>query len=284
MTGPGPNIRAMRFSLHQPSTVTPPGGPTVAYRQLGRGENMFVLHGGSGSYRHWIRNLEPLAERFTLFVLDLPGFGDSGDVPRDISMDQYVTLTAQAFDMICPPGEPFHVVGFSFGGMIGSGVAVRMQERMRRLTLLAPGGMGNPTPNKSAVNLLRARPGMAEEEILRIHRTNLENMMLADPRKIDEETVRLHRANIERARFRNWGLSWQDCVVDWLAQSHFPAQFLLGEHDVMARPSVEHRLGRVKEAKPDIETHIIPNAGHWAQYEAHETATGLLLRFHGATG
>jgi alpha-beta hydrolase superfamily lysophospholipase len=37
-----------------------------------------LLHGGSGSWTHWIRNIEPLvAEGYRVLAVDLPGFGDS---------------------------------------------------------------------------------------------------------------------------------------------------------------------------------------------------------------
>ena len=270
----------MQLAFDLTSSVTPSAGPEIVYRRLGRGETMLVFHGGSGSYRHWIRNLGALAERFTVYALDLPGFGDSGDVPQDISLEDYVGRTAEAVQLMCPDSDPFHVVGFSFGGMIGAGLVTCLKPRMTRLTLLAPGGMGRSNTNSRSYKLLRARPHMEEEEILAIHRTNLENMMLRDAGKIDEDTVTLHRESIERARFRNWGLSWTDSVVGYLAQSEFPVQFLIGEYDVVARPSVANRLERVRAAKPDIRTHVVPGAGHWAQYESPDTVNALLLGFH----
>ena len=36
-----------------------------------------LLHGGHGCWLHWVRNVEMLAERHTVWVADLPGFGDS---------------------------------------------------------------------------------------------------------------------------------------------------------------------------------------------------------------
>ena len=50
----------MQIDFDLEDSVTPPGGPEVVYRKIGRGETMYVLHGGSGSHRHWIRNLPKL--------------------------------------------------------------------------------------------------------------------------------------------------------------------------------------------------------------------------------
>jgi pimeloyl-ACP methyl ester carboxylesterase len=38
-----------------------------------------LLHGGTGSWTHWVRNIEPLARQFSVVVPDLPGMGESLD-------------------------------------------------------------------------------------------------------------------------------------------------------------------------------------------------------------
>ena len=35
------------------------------------------MHGGFGSWLHWVRNIEPLARRYRVLAVDLPGLGDS---------------------------------------------------------------------------------------------------------------------------------------------------------------------------------------------------------------
>ncbi len=44
---------------------------------------LLLFHGGSGSWIHWIRNVQPLARQFTVYAADLPGLGDS-DPPDDV--------------------------------------------------------------------------------------------------------------------------------------------------------------------------------------------------------
>lgn len=168
--------------------------------------------------------------------------------------------------------------------MIGAGIAARLRERMKRLTILAPGGMGKPAGSGPSVKLEKVEPGMNETRIRAVHRRNLEMMMLADPGKISDDTVTLHRENIERARFRNWGLSWSNSVVEYLAEMKFPVQLMFGEKDVVARPTVADRVRRCREAKPNLEVTIIPGAGHWAQYESPQLVNDHLIRFHTAAG
>jgi len=42
---------------------------------------LVLLHGGSGSWTHWIRNVLPLSKERCIYAVDLPGMGDS-EVPR----------------------------------------------------------------------------------------------------------------------------------------------------------------------------------------------------------
>lgn len=259
--------------------VTPPGGAEVVFRQVGAGETMLVLHGGSGSWRHWARNLKALSQSFTLVLPDLPGFGDSGDVPRRMAMADYLALVGEAVQMRLPGDHPFHLVGFSFGGMIGAGLAAGLGPRIKKFTLLAPGGFGKMTGPK--LDLRKPAPGMSEPQVRAVYRHNVEELMLADREAIEEEAVTNYRENLERARFRNRHLSSSYATPPWLAAIRAPMQLLYGEKDVAARPTVQARIQKCLEAKPDIRPRVIPGAGHWVQWERADEVNRLLLEFHG---
>jgi pimeloyl-ACP methyl ester carboxylesterase len=67
-----------RTSVHR---TTPIGANDVVWRVWGQGPPLVLLHGGTGSWMHWVRNIEALAHDFTLLVPDLPGSGESA-IPR----------------------------------------------------------------------------------------------------------------------------------------------------------------------------------------------------------
>jgi len=67
--------------------TTPNGAGEVVWRIWGTGAPLVLLHGGTGSWMHWMRNIEELARDFTLLVPDLPGSGESSSPQPPISAD-----------------------------------------------------------------------------------------------------------------------------------------------------------------------------------------------------
>ena len=57
-------------------------GARVAYRELGAGPPLALLHSGLLSHKEWEPAVGPLAERFRVVLPDLPLHGDSDDHPR----------------------------------------------------------------------------------------------------------------------------------------------------------------------------------------------------------
>ena len=59
-----------------------PDGARVAYRELGTGQPLALLHSGLLSHKEWEPAVEMLADRFRVVLPDLPLHGDSEDRPR----------------------------------------------------------------------------------------------------------------------------------------------------------------------------------------------------------
>src|ERR1700730_13687186 len=56
---------------------TPCGDGHIVWRRWGEGSPVVLMHGGSGAWSHWIRNIGPLSTRHTVWAFDIPGFGES---------------------------------------------------------------------------------------------------------------------------------------------------------------------------------------------------------------
>jgi pimeloyl-ACP methyl ester carboxylesterase len=74
---PGPYDGIVRLRLYHH-----PDGARVAYREVGAGPPLALLHSGLLSHKEWEPAVEGLADRFRVVLPDLPLHGDSEDRPR----------------------------------------------------------------------------------------------------------------------------------------------------------------------------------------------------------
>jgi len=113
----------------------PDAGPTVV-----------LVHGTTTPAFAWDRNVPALEEAGLRVVrYDLYGRGLSDRVDGDYGLDLYVAQLRELVDHVAP-GRPVDLVGFSLGGMVVSEFAIRHSDRVRRLALIAPSGVGTDMP------------------------------------------------------------------------------------------------------------------------------------------
>jgi len=243
---------------------TPCGDGTMVWHSWGQGPAVLLLHGGAGSWRHWVRNLDTLTADHTVLAPDLPGLGDSARAPDPVGAEAIAGLVVQGLNEALEPGAPVHIVGFSFGGVIAGLVAAMAGARVRSLTLIGTGGLG--PPNRS-VELVRVRDKTGDDRMA-AHRENLLRMMLANPAQVDALAIEIQEQNTKRARL-NSGFMWISPVLhDALPRVHGHVHALWGEHEMQDSALLDIRTGLMRKARPDAEIAVIPGAGHWLFYEA----------------
>ncbi|HSQ05556.1 MAG TPA: alpha/beta fold hydrolase, partial [Burkholderiales bacterium] len=156
----------------------------------GSGPALVLLHGGAGSWTHWIRNIPRLAAHYTVHALDLPGCGDSADASNHMGTEEYIDLTAEAIGSHMDRARPLRFAGFSFGGVTAAGITARLGPRVVKLSLAGPGGFGmKPVPDfpLRKVPFASGDRKAVDDEL----RHNLLVMMFARPETIDDETLEL---------------------------------------------------------------------------------------------
>src|SRR6185503_2177919 len=157
--------------------------PRMAVHRSGRGPALVLFHGGMGSWKHWIRNVEPLAERFTVHALDHPSYGDSASVPRETTGPQYLDLVLELILELLPGEAPLRFAGFSFGAAIAANLARRLGPRVTHLGLISPGGF--PMRKFGERPIRSYKEGGGDERLFReICRHNLLVNMLSDPASV----------------------------------------------------------------------------------------------------
>jgi pimeloyl-ACP methyl ester carboxylesterase len=115
-------------------------GHRVHFRQAGDGPALVLVHGVTGTWRHWERVIDPLSERFTVIAPDLLGHGESAKPRGDYSLGAFASGIR---DLLLALGhDSATVVGHSLGGGIAMQCAYQYPERCERLVLVSSGGLG----------------------------------------------------------------------------------------------------------------------------------------------
>ncbi len=117
------------------------GGRKISYAGAGQdGDVVLLVHGYGGDRNSWLFLQEPLAARYRVYALDLPGHGTS---TKDVGEGSVSVLADAVTGVLDALGaERAHLVGHSMGGAVALAVAAQQPERIASLTLIAPSGFG----------------------------------------------------------------------------------------------------------------------------------------------
>jgi len=256
-------------------TVTPVASGAMVWRGWGGGSPLVLLHGASGSWTHWIRNVLPLAEHFQVLAPDMPGYGESDAPPEPHTADGLAELVAAGIDRMLPPPAVFDVAGFSFGAIVGGLLAARLGGRVRTLVLLGPGGLGLPPAPPRA--LLRLEPTMGPEAIRHVHRENLRALMVARPESADDLAVTIQIDNVRRARFKSGAIPVSDVLRRALPAIRARLAGIWGGRDAFTSHHLEESRRVLTAIHPELDMRVIETAGHWVNYEAADRVNDLLV-------
>ncbi|HEV3174800.1 MAG TPA: alpha/beta fold hydrolase [Stellaceae bacterium] len=259
---------------------TPCGTGSMVWHIWGQGAPVALLHGGYGSWTHWIRNVEPLGERYRVLVPDLPGLGDSGLPPEPDRPEEIAEIVTSGLQSLMRDGETADIAGFSFGGLIGGLVAEQMGAGARSLVLVGSGGLG--IRRGAPIDLVTWRDLPDEAARRAAHLENLAILMIADRAHIDDLAVHLQVGNATRARLRSRALSRVPALPTAIPRMSARLHGIWGERDITAQ-GVLHQIRRLLQSlQPGAGFAVIPRAGHWVQYEAAEEFNDCIIQLLGS--
>jgi pimeloyl-ACP methyl ester carboxylesterase len=262
---------------------TPCGDEYIAWRQWGgQGPAIFLLHGGFGSWKHWLRNIDALAVNHRVFAADLPGLGDSPTAPQPHTAAALAQYFAQAIKTLDAGDAPALIAGFSLGSSIAAHTAALVGEKAKALVVLGASGMGGMWANKTH-ELQKLSRSMPLEQVRAIVRENLAISMIHDRSKIDDQAIDVQRKLLAQKRsLLGMPISTSTTLFDALDQVSGKATMLFGEHDCYMSPDVPTCLRLTRERYPLLRTRIVEGAGHWLMYEEPEAVNAVLLQAAGA--
>ena len=205
-------------------------GVELHWTERGAGSNIVVLHGLSDSERTWSPVMAELGRRHRVFGLDLPGCGLSARPDASYRLDWQARLVAawleQAGITSCD------VVGHSYGGGLAMWLLLYRADAVRRLALVAPGGLGREVAMElrlAALPLIVEHAGQPWMGAVTRLMTSLNGRLLRD-----DDRRWLQRVNASPGTARAFARTVRD-VIDWRGQKR---HFLQRAHDVPALPAI----------------------------------------------
>ena len=249
------------------------GDAATVWRRWGdAGPAVVLLNGGTGSWMHWIRNVPALSGRYRVFAVDLPGMGDSGLPPITEPVEDLVrisaTIVASGIEGLLGRSEPVHVVGFSFGSMVGAHAAARLGTQAATFTMAGASGLGLSFAGPG--RLRKPAPGMSEDELRAVHRHNMTTLLFADPANADELALEMQVRNAARVRIRSHTSARTSILREALPSIRAPLGAIWGGRDPFL-PARGEREALLRRYDPAVPIHVVEEAGHWVPYEGAES-------------
>ena len=215
-------------------------GRVFADRTPGGSPSVLALHG-------WQRSRADLADAVAgtpALLVDLPGFGASPPPPAAWGSRDYAELLAPVLD----DGEPWTLVGHSFGGRVAVQLAALRPERVRALVLTGVPLLRGPSSGRSPAPYRLARA---------LHRRGV----------LPESLMERARQQYGSADYRAATGVLRDTLVrlvnedyrDLLPQVTAPVDLVWGAKDTAAPLEMAQRA---QALFPRAELHVSPTSGH----------------------
>ncbi len=283
-------LAALPHAMH--SRTIDLGKRRIHLSELGAGPALLMLHGGgpgASGLSNYSRNIDALARDFRVLVPDMPGYGASSkDVAADDPFGDLADAMRGLLDRL--EIERAHVVGNSLGGACALRLALEVPERVDRLVLMGPGGVGisGGTPTRGLKRLLGyyAGEGPTFEKL----RQFICEDLVHDASRIDEALLRERfEASIDPEVIAHPPLRVPpdleafkrlDFLLDTrLGRLPHPTLVLWGTEDRVNPPEGALALQRQMKA---CDAYLFARTGHWVQWERAAEFNAAVAAFLGA--
>src|SRR5580704_17151351 len=115
-------------------------GVDLHWAELGSGRPMVLLHGLCDSHRTWSMVAPALARSHRVLMLDLADHGLSTRPDASYTLEWHAGVVGEWLEALGLEGVD--LVGHSFGGGVAQRMLLKHRARIRRLALVAAGGLG----------------------------------------------------------------------------------------------------------------------------------------------
>lgn len=255
-------------------------GKSIFYAETGSGPAVVMLHGGgpgATGVSNYSRNIDALAQHFRVIVPDMPGYGRSakGVDQRDPFGYLADMIRGLLYELRI---DTAHLVGNSYGGSAALRLALDTPDRVTKLVLMGPGGIGTtrglPTAGLNSLLNYYGGDGPSRDKL----EAFIRHYLVYDGASVPEELIDLrYQASIDpevvadpplrrpsgRSALRTlWRM---DLTRDArLKDLQTPTLVLWGRDDKVNKPSGGPVL---LDTLPNAHLVMTSRTGHWMQWE-----------------
>ncbi len=246
---------------------------TIFYRKLGKGYPIVLIHGFCETHEIWNDLAESLSNKFEIFVIDLPGFGNSPALPLPFSIDD---VGAKVFEWIIQQKiEQSIVIGHSLGGYVALAIAKRHSEKIAGLGLIQSTAFPDSDEKKANRNKVI--------EFVKAHGTDpfidtfVPGLFFDKQHKAITEVDKISRKTTKETLLAYTAVMRdRPSSIDFIKSNKGPVLIIGGEMDTIIPAEVTLELGRLAS---NSVVHLMKNIGHMAMYESPEETQNAIELF-----
>ena len=266
----------------------------LAYADEGKGKETLIFIHGLGSYLPaWKKMVDDLRKDHRCIVVDLPGYGKSGQGDWAYDLDFFATCIEQMIQQLNL--KKASLVGHSMGGQISMTIALRHPKWLKKLILLAPAGIETFTEQDRKWFDTYVTPSILKatsaEQIERNFNVNFYGAkMPQDARFMFEDRLQLR----ETQAYDQYCTMIPKCVqgmlkqpvFDHLAEIKVPTLVFFGEDDLLIPNRILHPTLNVatiaqqsEKSIPNSQLIMVPQCGHFVLWDAAMTVNASIRKF-----
>ena len=263
-----------------------PGFGNTHYITAGQGAPVVLVHGLGASIVTWAYNIQPLAQKYAVYAVDLPGHGDSAKPDYSYNLEEGVAFLRTFLKALNLEGAA--LIGNSMGGLLALATAERHRELASVLVLVDSAGLGRELAWPLRVGALPV-VGQAMEFLAVMNRRRLMRLVFHHPDRIaphiyaelfrirklpgsSRTMVRALRNGVNLLGLRPHLRLLHDILTDLPV----PTLLIWGEEDVII-PVAHARQAATRYT--DLDLCVIPEAGHWPHMEQPQEFNSRVVAF-----
>ncbi|MEO6697870.1 MAG: alpha/beta fold hydrolase [Paraperlucidibaca sp.] len=255
-------------------------GARMVWLEGGRrgAEPVLLVHGFGATKENWLPLLPFISKRFHVFIIDLPGWGESAfRAETCYGMDEQVRRLASWLDQ--RKLKPVHVVGSSMGGCVAGLLAARHPDLVRSVTLMNAAGVAGEETTAFEQGLAQGRNGLIAHNMRGAYRllsTVMSNRWLAAAIAPMACWDLIARRHVNEHMFRHLLMFVPAPELASFTDIRSPAFIMWGVDDAVIHVSA---AATFQQLIPHAQQKLLNGIGHLPMVETPRVTARLLRRF-----